>query len=54
MHKKITPRRISITDMVSSDRRWNDYSRFHDSFSEQLSYENRKLFNADIWQLNYI
>ncbi len=54
MHKETTPRRISMTEVVSSDSNFKNYSLFHDSFLELLSYENRKFFNADIWQLNYI
>lgn len=54
MHKQTTPRRISITEMVSSNTNWKEYSHFHDSFLETLSYENQKLFNSDIWKLNYI
>ncbi len=54
MHKETTPRRISMTEMVSSDSNFNNYSLLYDTLIEQLSYENRKYFNADIWQLNYI
>lgn len=54
MHKELTPRRISMTEMVPSNDNWKKYSRFHDAFLEELSYESQKSFNADIWQLNYI
>lgn len=54
MHKDLTPKRISMTEMVHSDSNWSKYSQFHDDFLEELSYQQGKLFNSDIWQLNYI
>lgn len=33
---------------------WMEYSKFHDSFTELLYYENKRGFHSDIWQLNYI
>ena len=33
---------------------WTEYSKFHDSFTELLYYENKRGFHSDIWQLNYI
>ena len=50
MHKDLAPRRLSISDIITAD----DNSALHDSFLEELSYQNKKSFNADIWLLNYI
>lgn len=33
---------------------WKEYSAFHDTFTELLSYENGNHTSSDIWQLNYI
>lgn len=54
MHKQATPERVSMTEMITSDSNWNQYSCFHDSFLEILSYENQKFYNADVWQLHYV
>lgn len=54
MHKDIVPRRLSMSDIITADDNWMKYSTLHDSFLEELSYQNKKFFNADIWLLNYI
>lgn len=33
---------------------WEEYSSFHDSFTELLSYENSRKSNSDFWLLNYV
>lgn len=54
MPKEITPRRLSMTDIIDSDSSFKKYSRFHDSFLEQLTYEKQKSCSSDIWKLHYI
>ena len=54
MHTDIVPRRLSISDIITADDNWMKYSALHDSFLEELSYQDKKSFNADIWLLNYI
>lgn len=54
MQKETIPKRISMTEIITPDSNWNQYSYFHDKFLEELSYENQKSFSTDIWQLNYI
>ncbi len=38
----------------SLEETWEEYSSFHDSFAELLSYENSRKINSDFWELNYI
>ncbi len=52
---------ISLTDAVKNAPEasphplyWEEYSSFHDSFAEQLAYENSRRSRPDIWNLNYI
>lgn len=52
MQKDKTPRRISITEIITKDDNWNKYSLFHDSFLEELSYERQKICSTDIWPLH--
>lgn len=54
MHKDKTPKKVSIMEIIPKNNNWNKYSRLHDSFLEELSYEKRKFCNADVWQLHYI
>ena len=62
MQKHITTKRhLSQTEKENSasepehiDSQWEEYSSFHDSFTELLSYENSRRSTSDFWQLNYI
>ena len=62
MQKHITTKRhLSQTEKESSsseteyiDSQWEEYSSFHDSFTERLSYENSRRSPSHFWQLNYI
>ncbi len=58
MHKnnapKNAPKKVSMLDIIPKNMDWNKYSRLHDSFLEELSYEKQKFRHTDIWQLNYI
>ena len=38
----------------ASGNSWEEYSCFHDSFADLLSYENNFKIGSDFWQLNYI
>lgn len=51
-HKNLS---TTETKKEPSDKEvWKEYSVFHDSFAELLSYENNRKCHSDIWQLNYI
>ncbi len=52
--KEQTPKRLSMTDIISTNDNWNLYSHFHDHFLELLAYENQRSSDSDIWRLNYI
>lgn len=58
MQKLLTQRKfLSLTENKtdkSKEDTWKEYSSFHDSFAEQLSYEKSQRRNSDFWQLNYI
>ena len=54
MHQENTLKRISITELIPKENNWSKYSRFHDEFLEELSYERQKFCGCDIWQLHYI
>lgn len=56
MKQNKTPKKVSMTEIILKNKNtnWNTYSRLHDSFLEELSYEKRKFCNADVWQLHYI
>lgn len=54
MQKDLAPKRLSLAEIVTADDNWSKYSDLHDSFLEELSYQQQKPFNTDIWLLNYI
>lgn len=56
MHQNKTPKKVSMTEIAPKykNANWNKYSRLHDSFLDELSYEKRKFCNADVWHLHYI
>ena len=58
---KTTPPNLSLTDTVKhpdnstfESKLWEEYSSFHDSFTEQLAYENSRRLRSDAWHLHYI
>ena len=55
-HQNLSPAENEIPAMKSecSKNKWEEYSSFHDSFTELLSYENSRKSSSDFWQLNYI
>lgn len=62
MHKYNSPHPTSsLTDTINTSSEstlqavlWEEYSSFHDAFTEQLAYENSRKSRSDIWHLNYI
>lgn len=55
-HKHLSPAESNELNKAKDSREdcWDEYSAFHDSFSEQLSYERGLNTSFDFWQLNYI
>lgn len=52
---------LSLTDAINKapdtslkPQLWEEYSALHDSFSEQLAYDNSRKIRSDFWQLNCI
>lgn len=59
--QKTTPQNLSLMDTINNLEKtslrpqlWEEYSSLHDSFTEQLAYENSRKIRSDIWHLNYI